>query len=45
MRTNILIDDKLLADALLATGLKIKREAVEPGKGVEAAIKRQLELK
>jgi len=31
MRTNIVIDDKLMEEALLATGLKTKREAVELG--------------
>ncbi len=31
MRTNIVIDDKLMKDALRATGLKTKREAVELG--------------
>jgi len=31
MRTNIEIDDKLMEDALRATGLKTKREAVELG--------------
>lgn len=31
MRTNIVIDDKLMADALKATGLSTKREAVEQG--------------
>lgn len=31
MRTNIVIDDKLMEDALRATGLKTKREAVELG--------------
>lgn len=31
MRTNIVIDDKLMADALKATGLKTKKEAVEQG--------------
>ena len=31
MRTNIVIDDKLMADALRLTGLKTKREAVELG--------------
>lgn len=29
MRTNIVIDDKLMKDTLQATGLKTKREAVE----------------
>ncbi len=31
MRTNIEIDDALMADVLRATGLKTKREAVEQG--------------
>ena len=31
MRTNIVIDDKLMHDTLRATGLKTKREAVELG--------------
>ncbi|MBE0547306.1 MAG: type II toxin-antitoxin system VapB family antitoxin [Rubrivivax sp.] len=31
MRTNIVIDDKLMTDTLRATGLKTKREAVELG--------------
>ncbi len=31
MRTNIVIDDKLMADALKLTGAKNKREAVELG--------------
>ena len=31
MRTNIVIDDKLMNDALKASGLRTKREAVEQG--------------
>jgi Arc/MetJ family transcription regulator len=31
MRTNIVIDEKLMKDALRLTGLKTKREAVELG--------------
>lgn len=31
MRTNIVIDDKLMQDAMRATGAKTKREAVELG--------------
>lgn len=31
MRTNIVIDDKLMAEALKASGLPTKREAVEQG--------------
>ena len=32
MRTNIVIDDQLMAEALKATGLKTKREVVEMGR-------------
>ncbi len=31
MRTNVVIDDKLMRDILRATGLRTKREAVELG--------------
>jgi Arc/MetJ family transcription regulator len=31
VRTNIVIDDKLMRDTLRATGLKTKREAVDEG--------------
>ena len=31
MRTNIVIDDKLMADALKASGLSSKKEALEQG--------------
>ena len=31
MRTNIVIDDRLMAEALKVSGLKTKREAVEAG--------------
>ena len=31
MRTNIVIDDKLMTEALKATGLSTKKEAVEEG--------------
>lgn len=31
MRTNIVIDDKLMTDALEASGLRTKKEAVEQG--------------
>jgi Arc/MetJ family transcription regulator len=39
MRTNIVIDDKLMADALKATGLQTKKEAVELG--LQLLVKRQ----
>jgi len=41
MRTNIVIDDKLMADALKATGAKTKREAVEMGLRTLLALKKQ----
>lgn len=31
MRTNIVIDDQLMSDALKATGFKTKKEVVEQG--------------
>ena len=41
MRTNILIDDKLMQDVLRATGLKTKREAVEEGLRTLLRLRRQ----
>jgi Arc/MetJ family transcription regulator len=41
MRTNIVIDDKLMRDALRATGLKTKREAVEEGLRTLVRLKKQ----
>jgi Arc/MetJ family transcription regulator len=41
MRTNIVIDDKLMWDALRATGLKTKREAVEEGLRTLLRLRRQ----
>lgn len=45
MRTNIEIDDKLMADALAATGLKTKREAVELGLKTVLKLKQQEEFR
>jgi Arc/MetJ family transcription regulator len=45
MRTNIEIDDKLMADALAATGLKTKREAVEFGLRTVLKLKQQEEFR
>jgi Arc/MetJ family transcription regulator len=45
MRTNIVIDDKLMRDALRATGLKTKREAVEEGLRTLLRLKRQGEIR
>lgn len=41
MRTNIVIDDALMADTLEATGLKTKREAVELGLRTLLRLRRQ----
>ena len=45
MRTNIVIDDKLMSDTLRATGLKTKREAVELGLKTLLRLKQQSEIK
>lgn len=45
MRTNIDIDDRLMADALAASGLKTKREVVELGLQKIIQLKRQEELR
>ena len=45
MRTNIVIDDKLMRDALRATGLKTKREAVELGLQTLVRLNRQAEIR
>jgi len=41
MRTNIVIDDKLMAAAIRATGAKTKREAVELGLKTLVRLKKQ----
>jgi Arc/MetJ family transcription regulator len=45
MRTNIEIDDKLMNDALKATGLKTKKEAVELGLKTLIKLKNQEGIK
>jgi len=45
VRTNIVIDDKLMRDALRATGLKTKREAVEEGLRTLLRLNRQAEIR
>ena len=45
MRTNIIIDDQLMADALKATGLKTKREVVEMGLKTLIKLKQQEKIK
>ncbi|MCP8899541.1 type II toxin-antitoxin system VapB family antitoxin [Gilvimarinus xylanilyticus] len=45
MRTNIDIDDKLMSEALKATGLKTKKEAVEQGLKALIQLKKQEGIK
>ncbi len=45
MRTNIVIDDKLMNDTLRATGLKTKREAVELGLRTLLRLRQQEEIR
>jgi Arc/MetJ family transcription regulator len=45
MRTNIVIDDKLMSDTLRATGLKTKREVVELGLQTLLRLRQQSEIK
>jgi Arc/MetJ family transcription regulator len=45
MRTNIVIDDALMAETLKATGLKTKKEAVELGLRTLLRLRKQAELR
>jgi Arc/MetJ family transcription regulator len=45
MRTNIVIDDKLMKDTLRVTGLKTKREAVELGLRTVLRLRQQEEIR
>jgi Arc/MetJ family transcription regulator len=45
MRTNIEIDDSLMADALKATGLHTKKEAVELGLKVLIKLNKQASIR
>jgi Arc/MetJ family transcription regulator len=45
MRTNIVIDDQLMADALKASGLNTKREVVELGLKTLIKLKQQEKIK
>ena len=45
MRTNIVIDDKLMAETLRLTGLKTKREAVELGLQTLLRLRQQEEIR
>jgi Arc/MetJ family transcription regulator len=45
MRTNIVIDDKLMRDAVRATGVKTKREVVELGLRTLLRLNKQAEIR
>ena len=45
MRTNIVIDDKLMSVALKTSGLKTKKEVVEEGLRLLVKVKNQSKLK
>ena len=45
MRTNIVIDDKLMKDTLRVTGLKTKREVVEQGLRTLLRLRQQEEIR
>ncbi|MEO7027747.1 MAG: type II toxin-antitoxin system VapB family antitoxin [Caulobacteraceae bacterium] len=45
MRTNIVIEDRLMADAMRATGLKTKRDTVELGLKTLLRLGRQEEIR
>ena len=45
MRTNIVIDDKLMKDTLKVTGLRTKREAVDLGLRTLLRLRRQEEIR
>jgi Arc/MetJ family transcription regulator len=45
MRTNIVIDDKLMRDTLRAAGLKTKREAVDLALRTLLNLKKQAEIR
>ena len=45
MRTNIVIDDRLMTETLRITGLKTKREAVEMGLRTLVRLGKQMEVR
>ena len=45
MRTNVVIDDDLMASALQASGSKTKREAIEKGLKLLVQVKNQEKIK
>ena len=45
MRTNVVIDDKLMASALKASGLRTKKSAIEEGLKLLVQVNSQKEIK
>ncbi len=45
MRTNIVIDERLMAETLAATGLKTKRDAVDLGLRTLLRLRRQADIR
>ena len=45
MRTNIIIDDQLMSEALLVTGMKTKKQAVEEGLKLLISMKKQEKIR
>ena len=45
MRTNIIIDDQLMNEALLVSGCRTKKEAVEEGLRLLISMKRQARIR
>ncbi|MEZ5585025.1 MAG: type II toxin-antitoxin system VapB family antitoxin [Candidatus Competibacteraceae bacterium] len=45
MRTNIVIDDQLMAEALKATGLRTKKDVVEQGLKLLIKLNQQQEIR
>lgn len=45
MRTNVVLDDELMASALKVSGLKTKKDAIEEGLRLLRQVKSQKEIK
>jgi Arc/MetJ family transcription regulator len=45
MRTNVVVDDNLMASALKVSGLKTKKDAIEEGLKLLVQVKSQKEIK
>jgi Arc/MetJ family transcription regulator len=45
MRTNIIIDDQLMSEALLVSGMKTKKQAVEEGLKLLITMKKQEKIR